>query len=240
VALTDTAIRAATPRDRDYKLAGGGGLYLPVTKAAGKLWHMKYRAHGVERKLALGKYPDVAVSAWLKAHDGARAKVGSGEDPAAAKRRVRVSAKLAAGTTFGAVALEYIATAKRKRRAPATIDKLHWPREWLQPAIGHRPVDQVEPHKLLAALKRQKGKGYLEPARRNRAFAGRVFCYAVTRARAQTDPAALLLGAVALPKPRRRQPSDHLHQWASRALGYQRPHARRAPGRHDDRAHWPV
>ena len=31
--LTDTAIRKATPGERDYKLADAGGLFLLVTKA---------------------------------------------------------------------------------------------------------------------------------------------------------------------------------------------------------------
>lgn len=31
MALTDTGIRNAKPRERDYKLADGGGLYLLVT-----------------------------------------------------------------------------------------------------------------------------------------------------------------------------------------------------------------
>lgn len=68
--------------------------------------------------------------------------------------------------------------------------------------IGHRPVDQVEPHELLAVLKRQADKGNLETARRTRAFASRVFRYAVATARAKSDPAALLLGAVAAPQPK--------------------------------------
>jgi integrase len=202
MALTDTAIRAAKPKERDYKLADGGGLYLLVTKAGGKLWRLKYRADGLERKLALGKYPEVTLAAARKARDEARAKASAGDDPAAAKRRARVAAKLAAGTTFGAVALEYVDKAKREGRAPATITKLHWAREWLQPVIGHRPVDQVEPHELLAVLKKQEARGNLETARRTRAFASRVFRYAVATARAKADPAGLLLGAVASPKPR--------------------------------------
>ena len=202
MALNDTAIRAAKPREREYKLADGGGLYLLVTPAGGKLWRLKYRSHGVERKLAFGKYPDVSLSAARKARDEARTKAVSGNDPAAAKRRERVAAKLAAGTTFGAVALEYIGKAEREGRAPATITKLRWARDWLQPAIGHRPVDQVEPHELLAVLKKQEASGNLETARRTRAFASRVFRYAVATARAKADPAALLLGAVASPKPR--------------------------------------
>jgi integrase len=202
MALTDTAVRAAKPKERDYKLADGGGLYLLVTAAGGKLWRLKYRSHGVERKLALGKYPDVTLGAARKARDDARAKAGAGNDPAAAKRRERIAAKLAAGTTFGAVALEYISKAEREGRAAATIAKLNWARDWLLPAIGHRPVDQIEPHELLAVLKKQEARGNLETARRTRAFASRVFRYAVATARAKADPAGLLLGAIAAPKPK--------------------------------------
>jgi integrase len=55
---------------------------------------------------------------------------------------------------------------------------------------------------LLAVLRHQETKGNLETARRTRAFASRVFRYAVATARAKGDPAALLLGAVAAPQPK--------------------------------------
>jgi len=70
------------------------------------------------------------------------------------------------------------------------------------PSLGHRAVDSIEPHELLAVLKRQEGNGNFETAKRTRAFASRVFRYAVATARAKADPAALLLGAVAAPKPK--------------------------------------
>lgn len=171
-----------------------------MTPAGGKLWRVKYRIHGVEKKLALGRYPDLSLADARKARDTARAAKVAGDDPAALKRRERIAAKLAAGTTFGAVALEYIEKAEREGRSPATVSKLRWAREWLQPAIGHRPVDQVEPHELLAILKKQEARGNLETAKRTRAFASRVFRYAVATARAKSDPAALLLGAIAAPK----------------------------------------
>lgn len=202
MALTDTAIRNAKPREREYKLADGGGLYLLVTAAGGKLWRLKYRSAGVERKLSLGKYPAVTLGEARKARDAAKARAEGGDDPAAAKRRARIAAKLSAGTTFGAVALEYIEKAEREGRSPATIVKLKWSRQWLQPAIGHRPIDQIEPHELLAVLKKQEKRGNLETARRTRAFASRVFRYAVATARAKADPAGLLLGAIAAPQPR--------------------------------------
>ncbi len=200
MALTDTAVRNAKPRDSEYKLADGGGLYLLVTPSGGRLWRLKYRIHGLEKKLSLGRYPDLTLSAARKQRDNAREAVANGDDPAAAKRRQRIVAKIAVGTTFGDVALEYIDKCEREGKSPATVVKLRWSREWLLPAIGLRPVDQIEPHEVLAVLKRQETAGSLETAKRTRAFASRVFRYAVATARAKSDPASLLLGAVASPK----------------------------------------
>ncbi len=200
MALTDIVVKSAKPRSKHYKLADGGGLYLLVTPTGGRLWRLKYRVHGLEKKLSLGRYPDLTLSAARKLRDAAREAVASGGDPAATKRRQRIVAKVAVGTTFGDVALEYIQKCEREGRSPATVVKLRWSREWLLPAIGSRPVDQIEPHEVLAVLKRQEAAGNLETARRTRAFASRVFRYAVATARAKSDPASLLLGAVAAPK----------------------------------------
>lgn len=199
MALTDIAIKNAKPRDKEYKLADGGGLYLLVTPSGGRLWRVKYRVHGREKKLSLGSYPDLSLSTARKLRDGAREAISSGEDPAAVKRRQRIASRIAIGTTFGDVALEYVEKCQREGKAPATIAKLRWSREWLLPAIGARPVDQVEPHEILAVLKRQEAAGNLETARRTRAFASRVFRFAVATTRAKADPASLLLGAVAAP-----------------------------------------
>lgn len=66
MALTDTAIRNAKPAERDYKLADSGGLFVLVTPAGGKLWRLKFRIDGKERKLSLGRYPDISLLASLK------------------------------------------------------------------------------------------------------------------------------------------------------------------------------
>ena len=59
--LTDTAIRGCKPRDKPYKLADEKGLFLLVQPSGGKLWRLKYRVAGVEKKLALGTYPDLGL-----------------------------------------------------------------------------------------------------------------------------------------------------------------------------------
>ena len=40
--LTDLKVRSAKKREKAYKLADGGGLFLEVTPAGAKLWRLKY------------------------------------------------------------------------------------------------------------------------------------------------------------------------------------------------------
>ena len=59
--LTALAVKQAKPKEKDYKLADGGGMYLLVTKKGGKYWRLKYRFAGKEKVLALGVYPTVTL-----------------------------------------------------------------------------------------------------------------------------------------------------------------------------------
>jgi Arm DNA-binding domain len=52
VALTDTEIKKAKPRERAYSMGDGGGLYLWVTPAGGKLWRWSYRFEGKEKLMS--------------------------------------------------------------------------------------------------------------------------------------------------------------------------------------------
>jgi len=59
--LTAVAVRNASPREKPYKLSGGGGLYLEVQPTGAKYWRWKYRHAGKEKRIALGVYPQVSL-----------------------------------------------------------------------------------------------------------------------------------------------------------------------------------
>lgn len=63
MALTDVQVRAAKPREKPYKLGDSEGLYLLIQPNGSKVWRMKYRIDGREKKLAFGKYGDVPLKA---------------------------------------------------------------------------------------------------------------------------------------------------------------------------------
>ncbi|MCJ0766114.1 Arm DNA-binding domain-containing protein [Variovorax terrae] len=59
--LNDLKIKSAKPRDKEYLLADGEGLYLRV-RPTGKAWAFRYRSSTDEVKLSLGAYPTVSLA----------------------------------------------------------------------------------------------------------------------------------------------------------------------------------
>ncbi|MDB7059852.1 integrase arm-type DNA-binding domain-containing protein, partial [Escherichia coli] len=60
--LNARQIDTAKPKEKAYKLADGGGLYLLVKPGGGEYWRLKYRVAGKEKLLALGVYPEVTLA----------------------------------------------------------------------------------------------------------------------------------------------------------------------------------
>ena len=188
--LTDLAIRALDTQDKVYKRADDRGLYLEVHPTGSKLWRYKYRHQGKDKRLALGRYPEVGLAEARRKRDEARLKVVEGIDPLAERRRKKLVAAYHAANTFGDVAKEYIDKMVAEERALATITKANW------------LLEQLKPMDVFAALKRIEARGKYETARRCRSFASRVFRYGVATGRAESDPTAVLRGALITPKPK--------------------------------------
>ena len=200
MALTDTAIRNAKPKEKPYKVADSQGLYLLVNPRGSKLWRVKYRMNGAERKLALGAYPEITLAEARAARDAARRQLAHAVDPNVAKRQARIEASMRAGNSFASVAEELIAKREKEGVSPRTLEKYTWLLKLLGLDFGRRPVAEITPAELLHELKHHERRGRLETAKRMRSFASRVFRYAAATTRAERDPAQLLLGALIQPR----------------------------------------
>jgi integrase len=198
--LNIAEIRASQPRATPYKMADERGLFLLVQPSGARLWRLKYRFRGIEKKLALGRYPDISLKEARLKCDEARRMLSEGIDPAAVRKQAALEASLSAASTFATVAEEYIEKMEREEKAAATLKKARWFLKLLDRDIGHRPISEITPFELLTTLRKVEGKGHHESAQRARAFAGRIFRYAVVTARASSNPADLLRGALTAPK----------------------------------------
>lgn len=200
--LTDVAIRNAKPRAKAYKMGDSLGLFLLVQPSGGKLWRMKYRMHGREKKLGIGTYPEIGLSSARRRRDEARELLANGKDPSREKQQAKLRAKVAAANTFGEVAREYIEKRRREGLSTSTADKSEYYISRLGTAFARLPISTIAAPDILAVLRRIEAKGNYETARRVLQLAGRVFRYAVATARLTSDPSRDLRGALTSPTPR--------------------------------------
>lgn len=198
--LTDTAIRNAKPKDKPYKVSDSQGLYLLVNPRGSKLWRVKYRINGVERKLAIGPYPEITLAEARAARDAARKQIVHAIDPNYAKRQARIEATMRAENSFSKIADELIAKREKEGVSPRTIEKYRWVLKLFSAEFRRRPVSEISPAELLHEVKHQERREKFETAKRMRSFASRVFRYGAATARAERDPAQMLLGALIQPK----------------------------------------
>jgi len=126
MALTDTAIRSAKGQIKPIKLGDSGGLFLLVQPSGGKLWRLKYRIDGVEKKLSLGAYPEVRLRAARAARDPSRKLIVNGADPVIERQRAKLRAQSEASNIFGEIALEYISKREREGWSPRTLTKARY------------------------------------------------------------------------------------------------------------------
>ena len=199
MALTELQIRKVCPTDKVTQYTDERGLYLEVHPNGSKLWRYKYRYMGKQKRLALGRYPDVGLAEARRRRDDARRQLEAGTDPLAERKHDKLIAVFNAANTFGEIAKEYIDKQVAQGQADATTQKANWLLEQLEP-IAAFPVADLKPIEVLAALKRIEAKGKYETARRCRSFAGRVFRYAIATARCESDPSSLLRGALIVQK----------------------------------------
>jgi integrase len=212
MALTDIECRKAKPQDREFKLADAGGLYLLITPSGGKLWRLKFRVHGREKKLAIGGYPAVSLSQARDKRDAAKALLAQGGDPSQAKRDAKRESETASANTFRAIADEYVGKLRKEGRAKATLTKTEWMIGFANAEIGNLPIRNINSPKVLEVLKKIEARGRHETARRTRSTMSAVFRYAVATSRADGDPTEALRGALISPRVKHRAAVTEAHK----------------------------
>ena len=198
--LFATTVTSARPREREYKLADGAGLYLLVKPNGRKLWRLNYAYLGKQRTLSFGAWPDVGLADARERRDQARKLIAAGLDPSHEAKLAEARAMLSEENSFKLVAEEWVAKQEREGMSEVTLSKIRWLLAKAYPRIGSRPVAKITAQEVLAVLRSIEAIGRYESARRMRSVLGRVFRYAIATTRAEMDPSRDLRGALTVPK----------------------------------------
>lgn len=183
--LTDSAIKTAKPKTAPYKLSDGEGMYLEITTNGSKLWRMKYRFDGKEKRLSFGAYPAVSLAQARQQRKEARQLLADGQDPG----EHRKAAKREQRHTFEELAREWHRY-NAKRWAPATADKaMSYLENDLFPIIGRKPVATITRPELVELVRRIEKRGALNAAKKVRQWLSQVFRYALAKGAVEANPA---------------------------------------------------
>lgn len=188
--LKATQIKAAKPKEKDYKLFDGEGLFLLVQKNGSRHWRMKYRFLKKEKLLAIGPYPMVSLQEAREAKLKARKLLADGIDPVAHKGETRDEAIRNSKNTFQSIAMEWYENRKdiwKKRYADDVIKRLE---DDIFPHIGKMPIKDIEAPLLLEVIRRIERRGAIDLAKRQLQKCGEIFRYAIATGQASRDPSS--------------------------------------------------
>jgi len=206
----DTKIKNLKPKEKAYKAADSGGLYLLVTPSGGKHWHMKYRfpKGGKEKLASFGSYPLVSLADAREMRDAAKKHLANNIDPAQVKALAKARDQIASDNSFKSAALEYI-----KEKVDPTGDT-PWSKDYAfkcqrrlerfaYPAFGSTPVVDIEVIQVVAAMKTARSKSGADMAERLGTDLKAIFRYAIQHGwcpKNHANPAGDLKGVITVPK----------------------------------------
>jgi integrase len=175
--LTETEIRNAKPKDKDYKLYDDGGLRLLVRTSGTKVWQYPYKLQDKYNIYTIGQYPDIGSADARKLRDEARKLIKDGIAPNEQKKAIALKAQYESRNSFHALATEWHSKQLwAKKHAASILRRLEVD---VFPEIGHKPIAKVTRLDVLQALQKIEKRGSLDVAKRVNQYCASIFDYAL-------------------------------------------------------------
>jgi hypothetical protein len=185
--ITDIKLKAAKPKERDYRISDGQGLTLMVRKNGSKLWQFRYQFEGKPKTASLGPYPLISLAEAREKRDELRKGLLNDIDPVKAKRLARAQREAEVEHVFKKIALrwhEHWAKARTERHAGYVLRRLE---SDVFPEIGEFPIAGLKAIDVVRVIKKIEARGALDIAKRAFQTIGQVCRYAVAHGLAERD-----------------------------------------------------
>ena len=199
--LNARQVETAKPKEKTYKLADGGGLYLEVSAKGSKYWRMKYRrpTDKKEDRLAFGVWPIVTLAQARAKRDEAKKLISQGIDPKAEQREAQ--SVNSGAYKFETIAREWHANNKRWS-SDHSARVLRYLELYIFPFIGGEDIRLLKTSKLLAPIKKVDASGKHDVAQRLQQRVTAIMRYAVQNDYIDSNPAMDMAGALTTTKAR--------------------------------------
>ena len=166
--LTNTEVKQAKAKDKEYSLADGEGLMLRVKPNGSKLWLFNYYRPYTKKRanLGFGKYPEVTLAEAREKRAEARTLIAKDIDPKTHKQELNNQKKEALENTFGVLAEKWLIL-KRQQVKPETAEKSYQSlTKHILPSLEKIPVQAIKPKLVIDIIQPVANKGSLETVKR--------------------------------------------------------------------------
>ena len=166
--LTDTEVKAAKPKAKEYNLSDGKGLALRIKPTGTKTWIFNYQ-HPITKKrnnLGFGSYPEITLARAREKRSDARRLLDQQIDPKAHFQEQLKIKQDELACTFQVITDEWFQL-KLSKVKKATADKhMEMLKNHVLPKLGPVPVSNIKPVEVINILRPVEAKGSLETVKR--------------------------------------------------------------------------
>ncbi|CAM4371768.1 MULTISPECIES: integrase domain-containing protein [Lelliottia] len=190
--LTNNEILKAKPREKDFTLHDGDGLFLLVKTSGKKLWRFRYqRPNSASRtNLSFGAYPALTLAAARQIRDQHLSLLAQGIDPQQQQEIVSEQRQIELDSVFSTVAANWFQLKSKSVTPDYAKDIWRSLDKDVFPAIGEIPVQEIKARTIIEALEPIKARGALETVRRLVQRINEIMIYAVNTGLLDANPAS--------------------------------------------------
>jgi len=166
--LTNTEVKQAKPREKEYNLTDGAGLSLRVKPNGSKLWLFNYFRPFTKKRvnISFGKYPEVTLAEVRKKREQARSLLAQDIDPQTHKVEQAANERAALENTFGVYAEKWYQLKKTQVKLETAEHAWKNLNRHILPVFENVPVHLVKPKLVLDTFKPLQAKGSYETIKR--------------------------------------------------------------------------
>ncbi|CAJ1285506.1 integrase domain-containing protein [Klebsiella pneumoniae] len=190
--LTNNEILKAKPREKDFTLHDGDGLFLLVKTSGKKLWRFRYQrpVSGSRTNLSLGSYPALTLAAARQIRDQHLTTLAQGLDPQQQQEQASEQRQIELDSIFSTVAANWFQLKSKSVTEDYAKDIWRSLDKDVFPAIGSIPVQEIKARTIVEALEPIKARGALETVRRLVQRVNEIMIYAVNTGLIDANPAS--------------------------------------------------
>ena len=206
--LTELSIKQSKPKDKQYKITDGEGMFLRIYPNGSKYWQLQYWFEGKQKILSLGVWPEVSLKQAREKRFEAKKTLKDDKNVGINNLQIFNAGdtwqenEKVKKTTFQKVFQEWFSrqsknwTEKHSRGVESNL------KMYVLPDIGETPIASITKQDIISTLRKIEAEGKYETCYRIRQKLEAIFTYAEIEDQCNGNPAKGLQQILTKPKPK--------------------------------------